>query len=112
LDPHVHEPELVIGHQIPGVVGDPLGRRLRIGGEVLQRHALGPQETAGAVLLVQGAEMTLEDHPVEHRQTADDPIPMNILERAVAHLPRTARAESHAPDAKAQAGFDGPTPTR
>ena len=93
----------LIGHQLPGVVGDPLGRGLRVGGEVLQRHALGPQEAAGAVLLVQAAEMTLEDHPVEHRQAAGDPVPVNILEHTHGAPPRQQRhAKSPAQDARAQ----------
>ena len=47
--------------------------------------------------------MTLEDHPVEHRQTADDPVPMNILERAHGAPPRPQRpAKSPAEDARAQ----------
>ena len=75
-----HRPPRV-GDQLAGVVGDPLRRRLRVGGEVLQRDTLGPQEAAGPVLLVQTRQMTLEDHPIEHRQTASDPIPMKILER-------------------------------
>jgi pimeloyl-ACP methyl ester carboxylesterase len=65
-----------VGRQLPGVVGDPLRRGLRVAREVLERDALSPQEAAGPVLLVQGAEMTLEDHPVEHRQAATDPTPV------------------------------------
>ena len=74
-----------LGGQAPGVVGDPLRRRLGIGGEVLQRHALAPQEAAHVVLLVEAREIPLEDHPVEHRQAPGDPAPMKILERAHGH---------------------------
>jgi hypothetical protein len=77
--------------RFPGVVGDPLRRGFRVGGEILERHPLGPQETAGPVALVQPGEMTFEDHPVEHRQTPSDPITMNILERAHHTPPRRRR---------------------
>ena len=95
-----------IRHQLPGIVGDPLGRGLGVGGEVLQRHALGPQEASGAVLLVQTAEMTLEDHPVEHRQTAGDPVPVNILERTHRSPPRNNPCEV----SRARCKGTGPAP--
>ena len=88
-----------LGHQPAGVGGDPLRRRLRVGGEVLERHTLGPQKAARPILLVERGEMAFEDHPVEHRQAARDPIPVEILERAHGHLPtrRRHRPESVTP---------------
>jgi hypothetical protein len=93
-----------VGHQLAGIVGDPLRRRLRVGREILECHTLGPREAAGPVLLVQGAEMTLEDHPVEHRQAARDPIPMKLLERAhhCTSAPSPARQVSLPPHVRAQ----------
>jgi hypothetical protein len=71
-----------VAHQLAGVVGDAFRRGLGVGGEVLQRHPLSPQETTDVLVRKQASEIPLEDHPVKHRQTARDPIAMKILECA------------------------------
>ena len=70
-----------VGDQLAGVVGDALGGALGVVGEVGERHALGPQEAPGPVLLVERAQVALEDHAVEHRQAPGDALAVEILER-------------------------------
>jgi hypothetical protein len=113
--------------QPPGVVGDAFGGGLGPGREVRERHPLGPQEDTdrAALLLVQLGEMPLEDHPVVHGQTARDPVPVKILERAHHNLlherqpPKSVRISGQppptllfgrlSPSCAPRAGFAGPT---
>ena len=68
--------------QSPAVVGDPSGGGLGVRREVLEPDTLGPQIAPSPVLLIQGAQMPLEDKPVVHRQTPGDPPGMNFFERS------------------------------
>lgn len=90
-----------VGGQLAGVVGDALGGGLGVVGEVGERHALGPQEAAGTVLLVERAEMAFEDHPVEHRQAPGDALAVEILERPHDRPPdRSATSTSSVPPSR------------
>ena len=83
-----------VGGEALGVVGDLLGGGLGIGGELLQRIALLPQQRRDGPRREQAREVALEDHPVEHRQGPYDAISVEFLE--VAHGPLLHRGgESH-----------------
>jgi hypothetical protein len=97
------------GHSF-GVIQQRLGAALHVGGEPGQRRALAPQQRWQRARHVQPAHMTLEDQPVEHRETSQHPIPMNLLECVHLAPPRPRRGVSTS-DARAQGRLRRPGQT-
>ena len=92
-----------LGGQGLGVSLERLAHPLDVAGVALQQHPLGAQEPTEGALGEQPREMSLEDHPVEGGERADDVLAVSRLEAG--HGP-SLRGDRHGPQGRSHAVGD------